>query len=89
MLALTPRGAELELHVNLLRHGRRTCYARNPDCLTARSHGCVRRASSFGRGAEDEERDHGVVQRDRGDDEDVEELVVAEDPGEGSGRPVA
>ena len=32
MLALTPRGAELELHVNLLRHGRRTCYARNPDC---------------------------------------------------------
>jgi endonuclease-3 len=32
MLALTPRGAELELHVNLLRHGRRTCYARRPDC---------------------------------------------------------
>ena len=32
MLALTPAGAELELHVNLLRHGRRTCYARTPDC---------------------------------------------------------
>ena len=31
MLALTPRGAELELHVNLLRHGRRTCH-RGPDC---------------------------------------------------------
>jgi endonuclease-3 len=32
MLALTPFGAELELHVNLLRHGRRTCHARNPAC---------------------------------------------------------
>jgi len=32
MLALTPPGAELELHLNLLRHGRRTCFARNPDC---------------------------------------------------------
>ncbi|HZO35392.1 MAG TPA: DNA lyase [Solirubrobacteraceae bacterium] len=32
MLALTPRGAELELHVNLLRHGRRTCHARRPQC---------------------------------------------------------
>ncbi len=32
MLALTPRGAELELHMNLLRHGRRTCHARVPDC---------------------------------------------------------
>jgi endonuclease-3 len=32
MLALTPAGAELELHVNLLRHGRRTCHARTPDC---------------------------------------------------------
>jgi endonuclease-3 len=29
---LTPRGAELELHINLLRHGRRTCHARRPDC---------------------------------------------------------
>jgi endonuclease-3 len=32
MVALTPRGAELELHVNLLRHGRRTCHARTPAC---------------------------------------------------------
>jgi endonuclease III len=32
MLALTPPGQELELHVNLLRHGRRTCHARWPAC---------------------------------------------------------
>lgn len=32
MLALTPAGQELEFHVNLLRHGRRTCHARNPVC---------------------------------------------------------
>src|SRR5215216_5132002 len=32
MLALTPRGQELELHVNLLRHGRRTCVAQRPRC---------------------------------------------------------
>jgi endonuclease-3 len=32
MLDLTPPGAELELHVNLLRHGRRTCHARRPAC---------------------------------------------------------
>jgi endonuclease-3 len=39
MLALTPPGEELELHVNLLRHGRRTCFARKPvcsDCALAR-----------------------------------------------------
>jgi endonuclease-3 len=39
MLALTPPGGELELHVNLLRHGRRTCHARRPrceDCALAR-----------------------------------------------------
>jgi endonuclease III len=39
MLALTPPGHELELHVNLLRHGRRTCHARRPacaDCALAR-----------------------------------------------------
>jgi endonuclease-3 len=34
MLALTPRGQELELHLNLLRHGRRTCHARTPACGT-------------------------------------------------------
>ena len=32
MLAFCPRGQELELHVNLLRHGRRTCHARGPRC---------------------------------------------------------
>ncbi len=32
LLAMTPRGQELELHVNLLRHGRRTCHARRPAC---------------------------------------------------------
>jgi endonuclease III len=32
MLALTPPGQELELHVNLLRHGRRWCHARRPEC---------------------------------------------------------
>lgn len=32
MTAITPPGAALELHVNLLRHGRRTCTARSPDC---------------------------------------------------------
>jgi endonuclease-3 len=32
MLAITPAGQELEFHINLLRHGRRTCYARRPDC---------------------------------------------------------
>ena len=39
MLALTPRGQELELHINLLRHGRRTCHSRHPacgDCALAR-----------------------------------------------------
>jgi endonuclease-3 len=32
MLAITPHGQELELHVNLLRHGRRTCHAQRPQC---------------------------------------------------------
>jgi endonuclease III len=32
MLELTPRGQELELHMNLLRHGRRTCHARGAEC---------------------------------------------------------
>ena len=56
MLALTPPGEELELHVNLLRHGRRTCHARWPACdecalarmcpsrgLFARARGALRR----------------------------------------------
>jgi endonuclease-3 len=32
MVALTPPGAELEFHVNLLRHGRRTCHSQRPAC---------------------------------------------------------
>jgi endonuclease-3 len=32
MLTITPPGEELELHINLLRHGRRTCHARGPEC---------------------------------------------------------
>jgi endonuclease-3 len=32
MLALTPRGQEWELHLNLLRHGRRTCFSQRPAC---------------------------------------------------------
>jgi endonuclease III len=32
MLAITPAGAELEFHVNLLRHGRRTCHSQRPAC---------------------------------------------------------
>jgi endonuclease-3 len=32
MLAITAPGEELELHLNLLRHGRRTCFARRPNC---------------------------------------------------------
>jgi endonuclease III len=32
MLAITPPGQELEFHMNLLRHGRRTCHARRPEC---------------------------------------------------------
>jgi len=38
MTVLTPPGREHELHVNLLRHGRRTCHAQRPDCR-----GCVLR----------------------------------------------
>jgi endonuclease-3 len=44
MLALTPPGEELELHVNLLRHGRRTCHARVPACgECALARGCPSR----------------------------------------------
>ncbi len=32
MLAMTPPGEEWELHINLLRHGRRTCAAQRPRC---------------------------------------------------------
>ena len=39
VLEFTPEGEELELHLNLLRHGRRTCHARRPeggDCAFVR-----------------------------------------------------
>jgi endonuclease-3 len=32
LLRITPPGQELEFHMNLLRHGRRTCHARRPAC---------------------------------------------------------
>jgi endonuclease III len=32
MLEITPPGEELELHLNLLRNGRRTCHAQRPAC---------------------------------------------------------
>ena len=32
MTSITPPGAELEFHINLLRHGRRTCHAQRPRC---------------------------------------------------------
>jgi endonuclease III len=32
MLEITPPGEEWELHINLLRHGRRTCHAQRPAC---------------------------------------------------------
>jgi endonuclease-3 len=32
MLELTPRGAHVELHINLLRHGRRLCHSQRPRC---------------------------------------------------------
>jgi endonuclease III len=32
LLRISPPGSELELHVNLLRHGRRTCHAQRPAC---------------------------------------------------------
>jgi endonuclease-3 len=32
MASLVPRGRALEMHVNLIRHGRRICHARQPRC---------------------------------------------------------
>jgi endonuclease-3 len=48
MLALTPPGEELELHMNLLRHGRRTCHARRPDCSDCALARMCPSAGSFG-----------------------------------------
>jgi endonuclease III len=48
MLAITPPGQELELHINLLRHGRRTCYARRPACRACALARMCPSAFSFG-----------------------------------------
>ena len=49
MLAITPPGEELELHLNLLRHGRRTCHARRPECRACALRRMCPSADSFGR----------------------------------------
>jgi endonuclease III len=48
MLAMTPPGRELELHMNLLRHGRRTCHARRPACSACALARMCPSAGSFG-----------------------------------------
>ena len=48
MLALTPPGQELELHMNLLRHGRRTCHARKPECRACALRRMCPSADTFG-----------------------------------------
>ena len=48
MLALTPRGQEWELHLNLLRHGRRTCHAQRPECHTCALRRMCPSAGAFG-----------------------------------------
>jgi len=48
MLEITPSGEELELHLNLLRHGRRTCHARRPDCSRCALRRMCPSADSFG-----------------------------------------
>ena len=82
MLALTPPGQELELHVNLLRHGRRTCHARAPacgECALARM--CPSRRSGHPEPPrQHREGDDRVLQRRRGEHQRVEDLVVAEHP---------
>jgi endonuclease III len=48
LLAMTPRGQELEFHMNLLRHGRRTCHARRPECRVCALARMCPSAFSFG-----------------------------------------
>jgi endonuclease-3 len=48
MLAITPPGQELEFHINLLRHGRRTCHARRPECGACALQRMCPSAFSFG-----------------------------------------
>jgi endonuclease-3 len=50
MLALTPPGQELELHINLLRHGRRTCRSRRPACSACALSRMCPSAGTFGPG---------------------------------------
>jgi endonuclease III len=48
MLEITPPGQELEFHVNLLRHGRRTCHARRPNCRECALRRMCPSADTFG-----------------------------------------
>ena len=48
MLELTPRGQEWELHLNLLRHGRRTCHAQRPACRACALRRMCPSADAFG-----------------------------------------
>ncbi|MGH2894125.1 MAG: endonuclease III domain-containing protein [Solirubrobacteraceae bacterium] len=48
ILAITPTGQELEFHINLLRHGRRTCHARKPECGACALQRMCPSAFSFG-----------------------------------------
>jgi endonuclease III len=48
MLALTPRGQEWELHLNLLRHGRRTCHSQRPECRACALRRMCPSADQFG-----------------------------------------
>jgi endonuclease-3 len=49
LLELTPQGQELEFHMNLLRHGRRTCHARRPECSSCALARMCPSANTFGR----------------------------------------
>jgi endonuclease-3 len=48
MLELTPRGQEWELHLNLLRHGRRTCHSQRPECRACALRRMCPSADTFG-----------------------------------------
>jgi endonuclease-3 len=48
MLELTPRGQEWELHLNLLRHGRRTCHSQRPACWACALRRMCPSADAFG-----------------------------------------
>jgi endonuclease-3 len=48
MLDITPAGQELEFHINLLRHGRRTCHARRPNCRECALRRMCPSADTFG-----------------------------------------